>query len=99
MRQIAGAFSQLEKARLVAKLRAAREAQNNLGGRKAYAEAIPETVALAGQLHAEGLSYRKISAALAERGHVTANGKPHAASAIQKMLEQIPTDFTHSLRA
>jgi DNA invertase Pin-like site-specific DNA recombinase len=86
MRQIAGAFSQLEKARLVAKLKAAREAQNKLGGRKGYAEAMPETVALARQLHAEGLSYRKISAALAEQGHVTANGKPHVASAIQKML-------------
>ena len=48
MRQIAGAFSQLEKARLVAKLKAAREAQKKLGGRKGYAEAIPETVALAG---------------------------------------------------
>jgi hypothetical protein len=47
---------------------------------------MPETVALAKQLHAEGLSYRKISAALAERGHVTTNGKPHVASAIQKML-------------
>src|SRR5215472_16749932 len=31
MRQIAGAFSQLEKARLVAKLKAAREAQGKLG--------------------------------------------------------------------
>src|ERR1700745_3423437 len=31
MRQIAGAFSQLEKARLVAKLKAAREAQNKPG--------------------------------------------------------------------
>jgi hypothetical protein len=59
--QIAGAFSQLEKARLVAKLKAAREAQNKLGGRKSYAEAAPETVALAQQLHAEGLFYRKIS--------------------------------------
>jgi DNA invertase Pin-like site-specific DNA recombinase len=86
MRQIAGAFSQLEKARLVAKLKAAREAQGKLGGRRGYAEAMPETVALAKQLHAEGLSYRKISAALAERGHVTGSGKPHVASAVQKML-------------
>ena len=86
MRQIAGAFSQLEKARLVAKLKAAREAQGKLGGRKGYAEAMPETVAVAKQLHAEGLSYRKISAALAERGHVTGSGKPHVASAIPKML-------------
>ena len=47
---------------------------------------MPETVALAKQLHAEGLSYRKISAALAERGHVTGSNKPHVASAVQKML-------------
>jgi DNA invertase Pin-like site-specific DNA recombinase len=42
MRQIAGAFSQLEKARLVAKLRVAREAKRAAGhkceGRKSYAE-------------------------------------------------------------
>jgi DNA invertase Pin-like site-specific DNA recombinase len=86
MRQIAGAFAQLEKARLVAKLKAAREAQGKLGGRKGYADAMPETVALAKQLRAEGLSYRKISEALAARGHVTGSGRPHAASAIQKML-------------
>jgi hypothetical protein len=52
--------------------------------RSAWPERYPNP--LARQLHTEGLSYRKISAALAERGHVTANGKPHAASAIQKML-------------
>jgi hypothetical protein len=46
-----------------------------------------ETVALAKQLEAEGLSYRKISAKLAELGHVTRTGKPHVASAVQKMLE------------
>jgi DNA invertase Pin-like site-specific DNA recombinase len=90
MRQIAGAFSQLEKARLVAKLKAAREQRKEkygkCEGRKSYAEAMPETVALAKQLHAGGLSYRKISAELAARGHVTGSGKPHAASAIQKML-------------
>jgi hypothetical protein len=39
------------------------------------------------QLHADGLSYRKISAALAAQGHTTVSGKPHVASAIQKMLE------------
>jgi hypothetical protein len=71
---------------LVAKLKAAREAQGKLGGRKGYAAAMPETVALAKQLRAEGLSYRKISEALATRGHVTGSGKPHAVSAIQKML-------------
>jgi DNA invertase Pin-like site-specific DNA recombinase len=90
MRQIAGAFSQLEKARLVAKLKAARAAKKaatgKCEGRRGYAEAMPETVALAKQLHAEGMSYRKISAALASRGHTTGSGKPHVASAIEKMM-------------
>jgi DNA invertase Pin-like site-specific DNA recombinase len=90
MRQIAGTFAQLEKARLVAKLKAARDRKRELAGkcegRKSYAEGMPATVALAKQLHAQGLSLRKISAALAEQGHVTASGKPHVASAVQKML-------------
>ena len=46
MRQIAGAFSQLEKARLVAKLKAARDRKlaetGKCGGRKSYAERNPE---------------------------------------------------------
>jgi DNA invertase Pin-like site-specific DNA recombinase len=91
MRQIAGAFSQLEKARLVAKLRAARErkreATGRCEGRLTYAESVPETVALAKQLHAQRMSYRRISAELAARGHLTRTGKPHVASAVQKMLE------------
>src|SRR5690348_17017161 len=87
MRQIAGSFAQYEKARLVRKLREARERSGKLGGRKSYAQAQPETVALAKQLHAEGLSYRKIAVELAARGHVTGRGKPHVASAVQKMLQ------------
>jgi DNA invertase Pin-like site-specific DNA recombinase len=90
MRQIAGTFAQLEKARLVAKLRAARdrkrEATGRCEGRKSYAEAMPTTVALAKELHTAGLSYRKIAAELAARGHVTGSGKQHVASAVQKML-------------
>ena len=76
---------------LVAKLKAARdrkrEANGKCEGRKSYAEGMPETVALAKQLKAQGLSYRKISAKLAELGHVTRTGKPHVASAVQKILE------------
>jgi DNA invertase Pin-like site-specific DNA recombinase len=49
MRQIAGTFSQLEKARLVAKLKAARERRKaktgKCEGRKGYAETVPETCA------------------------------------------------------
>jgi DNA invertase Pin-like site-specific DNA recombinase len=90
VRQVLGAIAQFDKATIIAKLRAARdrkrEAEGRCEGRKPYAEAIPATVALAKQLEAEGLSYRKIAAELASRGHVTGSGKSHVASAIQKML-------------
>ena len=88
MRQIAGSFAEYEKRRLVRKLREARERSGKPGGRKSYGEAMPETVALAKQLHADGLSYRKIAAELAARGHLTGGGKPHGASAVQKMLKR-----------
>ena len=75
MRQIAGAFAQLEKSRLVRKLREARERKRadtgKCEGRRSYSEARPDVVAAAKELRAGGLSLRKISAALAERGHLT----------------------------
>jgi len=90
MRQIAGSFAQYEKARLVAKLKQARDRKKaetgKCGGRKSYAEIRPETVALAKQLQASGLSLRKICAELAARGHLTAKGRPYVASAVQSMI-------------
>ena len=90
VRQVLGAISQFEKASLVAKLRAARERKVAAGGRGTgrwrYDEARPEVVTLARELHDQGMSYRKISAALAQRGYVTSKGKPYAASAVQTML-------------
>jgi len=90
VRQVLGAISQFEKASLVAKLRAARERKVAAGGRGTgrwrYDEARPEVVAMARELHSQGMSYRKISAALAERGYVTSRGKPYVASAVQTML-------------
>ena len=41
MRQIAGAFAQYEKARLVARLRRAREIKGKMGGRKSLAQTRP----------------------------------------------------------
>jgi DNA invertase Pin-like site-specific DNA recombinase len=92
MRQIAGSFAEYEKARLVAKLKAARdrkrEETGKCGGRKSYAEAKPETVALAKQLKRElpRPSLRDISAELFARGHATPAGKAYSASAVQSML-------------
>jgi hypothetical protein len=55
-------------------------------GRKSYAEARPEVVALAKEMHARRMSLRKISAALAGQGYTTASGKSYVASAVQTML-------------
>ena len=89
MRQIAGAFAELEKARLVAKLRGARErkraVQGKCEGRKSLAERSPELAAAARVLN-DGRSLRKIADALAEQGFVTPSGKVYAPSAIKGML-------------
>ena len=90
MRQIAGAFAQLEKSRLVRKLREARERKRaetgKCEGRMSYAEARPEIVALVRELHGQRQSLRQISKTLASEGHLTGGGKPYSASAVQKML-------------
>jgi hypothetical protein len=44
--------------------------------------------ALAKELHGRRMSLRKISATLAAQGHLTANGKPYVASAVQAMVGQ-----------
>ena len=89
MRQIAGAFAQLEKARLVAKLRGARErkraVQGKSEGRKSLAERSPELAAAARALN-DGRSLRKIADALASQGFVTPSGKTYAPSAIKGLL-------------
>jgi DNA invertase Pin-like site-specific DNA recombinase len=97
MRQIAGAFAELEKARLVAKLRGARErkrakkervtidGRGKCEGRKSLGERSPELVAAARKLN-DGRSLRKIAAALAEQGFVTPSGRAYAATAVKGML-------------
>lgn len=96
MRQIAGAFAQLEKARLVAKLRGARERKRATGvkveGRKAHEEVRPEAVALAKRLRraspktGERMSLREISGKLAEAGHVNEAGRHFNPKSIGAML-------------
>jgi DNA invertase Pin-like site-specific DNA recombinase len=93
MRQMAGIFSELEKARLVGKLKAARDRKRATGvkveGRKNYAETKPELVELARELRRRGKrrrSLREISAELQLRGHLNANGKPYRAAAVSSML-------------
>jgi hypothetical protein len=82
MRQIAGSFAQYEKARLVRKLREARERSGKLGGRKSMLRSGP-SVALAKELRRQGKSWAQISAALFAESHTTARGKPYARSAVR----------------
>src|SRR3954453_3906618 len=79
MRQIAGAFAQLEKARLVGKLKAARDRKRATGvkveGRKSYGELRPEVVAEARRLRRSRpkggqRSLRDVAAELAQLGYL-----------------------------
>jgi DNA invertase Pin-like site-specific DNA recombinase len=94
VRQLLGAVSEFDKTMLVAKLKAARDRKlakgQKCGGRKSYAEADPELVALAKQLAAGRKSVRKISAELAARGHSTPRGIPYSASAVKAMQRGSP---------
>ena len=90
VRQVLGAIAQFEKTSLVAKLRAARDrkiaAGEKCGGRKSYAEARPEVVALARELSDQRMSLRKISASSPAEASLTAKGRPYVATAVQSML-------------
>jgi hypothetical protein len=92
MRQIAGSFAEYEKARLVAKLKAARQRKRlttgKCEGRKSHAEINPEMVHIAKGLRRRkrGNSQRAIAADLAARGYVNANGKQFSAASVASML-------------
>src|SRR5262249_15932431 len=97
MRQIVGVFSQLEKTRLVKKLRAARERKRKSGdprwtGRKPHAEKHPEAVAMAKRLRREKpitgkrRSLRKIAVELAAAGHRNDRGAIYSAKSVRAML-------------
>jgi DNA invertase Pin-like site-specific DNA recombinase len=87
MRQVAGAFHEYEKARLVAKLKGARdrksaEAGKRIEGRKAPTAIIERCKAL----RASGAALQAISEALAGEGVVTSAGKPLDLAAISRYL-------------
>jgi DNA invertase Pin-like site-specific DNA recombinase len=100
MRQVAGAFSEYEKARLVSKLKAARDrkiaAGEKCGGRPSHLELRPEVVALAKALHrrtkAGQRSLREISAELAARGHLNRNGAPFSPPSVRNIGRSIRKD-------
>lgn len=95
MRQIAGVFSQLEKSRLVGKLRAARQRvrdrDGKCEGRKPLQETHPEAVELARSLRRKRkgrpVSLRAIAQTLAANGHVNERGQPFNPKSIRNMLE------------
>ncbi|MCP4781082.1 MAG: recombinase family protein [Hyphomicrobium sp.] len=97
IRQVLGAVSQFEKGSLVAKLKGARDRKRRetgkCEGRKSHAEKRPGAVALAKKLHSASpktgkrLSLRKISAALAEAGHLNERGQPFNQRSIKVMVE------------
>jgi DNA invertase Pin-like site-specific DNA recombinase len=98
MRQIAGVFSQLEKTRLVKKLRGARDrksadAGKRVEGRPSHAVERPWVVAAAKRLRRanpktrERRSYRAISAELAAMGYLNAHGRPFNVKSVRAMVE------------
>ncbi|MBR1033856.1 MULTISPECIES: recombinase family protein [Bradyrhizobium] len=95
MRQIAGAFHQYEKARLVAKLKAARERKRALvgkvEGRKSWAEINPQLVKVARRLRRRSpkgghRSLRAVAEELAKLGYVNERGVQFSPSSVKSML-------------
>lgn len=105
LRQITGSFAEFEKARLVQKLKGARErkreATGRCEGRRPVHALYPEATREAKRLHRasplthERRSLRQISAELAKAGHVARTGKPFSASAVQRMIDA-PAGQKHS---
>jgi len=100
MRQIGGSFAQYEKARVVAKLRAARErvreTKGKCEGRKSYLERDLELVRQAKRLHRRSpkghrRSLREVARELAAMVHVNKKGQPYSASCIRSMLGLVPS--------
>jgi hypothetical protein len=96
MRQIAGAFHEYEKARLVAKLKAARErkraAAGKCEGRKSWAEINPDLVREAKRLRRRSpkghqRSLRDVAAELAKLGFFNQRGAEFSASSALRAIQ------------
>ena len=93
MRQVAGAFAQYEKERLVRKLRAARDRKRADTGRCEGRPAVPAgAVQIARKLYRKNpktgrrRSLRAIAAALAEAGHLSPSDRPYNPNSVRQML-------------
>jgi DNA invertase Pin-like site-specific DNA recombinase len=103
MRQIAGAFHQYEKARLVAKLKAARDRKRAAGmkveGRRSNVEidaakSGEQMLALARKLRRKTpkggrRSLRAVATELAKAGFLSSSGRPFEPTAIGRILGEI----------
>src|SRR3954447_20905060 len=98
MRQVAGAFAEYEKARLVAKLKGARDRASErkgrrVEGRKGYADTNPKLIREAKRLHrrnpktGERRSLRVIAAELETLGFTTTKGERFQAAQIKRLVE------------
>ena len=92
---IMAVFAQIEKKRLVKKLRAARDRKSiqrgrRVEGRKGYGETSPELVRAAKRLthgnRKRHFSLREISRRLVELGYSTSSGKSFSATQIKRLL-------------
>ena len=95
--RLAGAFNQYEKARLVAKLKAARqrkrETAGNVEGRKSWVELNPTVVAEARRLRRKSpkggrRSLRQIAAELKAKGFLNECGKMFSAPSVSSILKR-----------
>ena len=97
MRQVAQSFAQYEKARLVTKLKGARDraskkAGKRVEGRKAYKELNPDMVKQAKRLYRRSpktgkrLSLRKVASKLVELGYSKPDGNPFDPKSISNMV-------------
>jgi DNA invertase Pin-like site-specific DNA recombinase len=96
MRQVAGAFAQYEKARLVGKLRSARdrksaEAGKRIEGQKGFKGHKPEIYDALRAIQAEqpNATLRALADALAARGFVSRNGQTFAPNQITRLLSRL----------
>ena len=94
MRTVVGAFGELERSMISERTRAALAVARSQGKRLGRpSQQSPEARELATALRAEGLSLRKIAAALTESGIRTATGKSiWSASSIQGLLRTVKFD-------
>ena len=98
MRQVAATFAQLEKTRLVKKLKAARDRKRAAGerveGRKPLAETRPELVELVRKLararpKGKKRSLRAIARELKAAGHLNSKGSQFEAMQVKRILDQL----------